>query len=133
MKNMNEICRNILMVGGLLTAGIAEIDGLAAGVADRELQKHLSNRGELQEKYGVQTHCASSGGLFETYCLDDVAGINEPDRSRILSSYYKELIEKNSVVPPDMAARRRIKRDMVGLFGGLLVASAAKRQRTIKE
>lgn len=127
MKNIRELVRNVLMIGGLSTAGVSFGDGLVASVADKEHQAFMSTRAELQEKYGVRTHCASGGGPFETYCSDHVASVDESEESRILKAYYEELSEKVSAIPSDMAGRRRQGRDIAGLFGGLAITGLADR------
>lgn len=133
MKNIRELGRNALVIAGLLTAGVSLGDSFVTSANDKENQAFMSTRAELRGKYSVKTVCASGGGPFETYCTDYIAGVDESDESRILNDYYEELDEKVSDIPPDMAARRRYKRDATGFFSGSLIAAIASRKRTVKE
>lgn len=133
MKNIRELGRNVLMISGLLTAGVSLGDGLVASATDKAHQAFMSTRAELQEKYRVQTDCASGGQPFTAYCSDYIAGVGESEGSRILKDYYEELNEKVSAIPSDMAARRRQSKDIAGLFGGLAIAGLADRLKRKKE
>lgn len=133
MKNIREFGRNVLMISGLLTAGVSLGDGLVASATDKEHQAFMSTRAELQEKYRVQTDCVSGGQPFTTYCSDYIPGMNESDESRVLRMYHEELSRRVSAIPQDAAHRRREHRDVVGFLGGAAMVELAARLKRKKE